>query len=99
MGNRSYNPYNWRYPVNSPVEGTVVYPIIYKFLAYVPGGCFLGFLVAINSTCHPTIPKPFLFQAALGKRFSLFGALQFESDAPWTSPRKVWSKGEGPRTS
>ena len=46
------NPYNWRYPVNSPVEGTVVYPIIYNVFAYVPGGCFLGFLVAINSTCN-----------------------------------------------
>ena len=52
MGNWGYNLYKWRYPVNSPVEGTVTYPIIYKVFAYVPGGCFLGFLVAINSTCN-----------------------------------------------
>ena len=31
-----------RNPANSPVEATVVYPIIYRVL-YIPGGC-LGFL-------------------------------------------------------
>ena len=48
---------NWvlwwfRNPVNSPVEGTVVYPIIHRAL-YIPGGC-LGFCppTVLKASCH-----------------------------------------------